>query len=125
MAHFEILNSNPAVFFTEKEWEVILHRLEVPDAICEAIEMDYELVSQTCDWFINRRQETGLLHPTDLIPTQKQVIANCVESSTYFALAYTEVSGETSKLGGLTRVCNSVERKVSHLVGRTVELPRR
>lgn len=70
--------------FTSKEWEIIKHRLEVPDAISECLGEEghnTQLVWENCDILLMTK---GKITFEDLLPLEKEIIIDCCEGSTFF-----------------------------------------
>jgi len=104
--------------FNKLEWEILLHRLEMPDAIADC------LTSETPDSFdevlseieaislINHEIETGTFEHT--------IIKECAEGSTYFCNILDSVAvGEITKAEHKARLraMKSLEKKLN------VEIP--
>ena len=108
--------------FTEKEWEVIKHRLEVPDALYEALFMDrydsfYKYVSyqdtcKACDF---------LLSTNGNVPGLKEnipylILKDCIEGSTFFpSMSWADTLGKKGDEKKIRKqwasVANSIENK--------------
>ena len=108
--------------FTEKEWEVIKHRLEVPDALYEALFMDsydswrqyvsYEDTSKACDFLLS----TGGNIPDLKENISYYILKDCIEGSTFFpSMGWADELGEKGDEKKLRRkwngVANSIEKK--------------
>ncbi len=132
--NIELKINNSVLFFTEKEWDIIRHRLEVPDAIVEAmtdcpadepVEFTREEIYAAVDEMM--ALETRLHDRENLSDCFKAVLVDCCDGSTYLSVARSAVDcGDMtrSKLAGLTRVANSLEAKVEQLTGCRVRIPR-
>ena len=111
-------------FFTKSEWRILEHRLEVPDAIADAIsdsdEYDYEEVFSRAEKLL--RGSIKNFNSLDLA-----ILRDCCEGSTFFCNAEDAVAlGEISKgdLLASYRAAISLENKVGALIGSRVLIPR-
>jgi len=64
--------------FTKKEWEIIKHRLEVPDAIADALGYDHDPPVE----HLLRIGPNKEFTPTE---EQLEILQECCEGSTFFA----------------------------------------
>ena len=108
--------------FTEKEWEVIKHRLEVPDALYEAIFMDSndpvykrvirEDVENICEYLLSTNGNIPNLGTY----LESEVLKDAIEGSTFFpSMSWADELGERGDEEKLRRkwngVANSIEKK--------------
>jgi len=111
---------------TEMEQRILNHRLEVPDAIADAIEAgEDDEVGAVCDKLIAGDLDGANAIDADLT---KYVLADAVEGSTYLACADGALSGgETTpqKYGAECRVGRSLAKKISAYVGQALRIPER
>ena len=64
--------------FNKTEWQILNHRLEVDDALSEALGIDPDLARQVCKGLLNNHND---IDPT---PLQLEILRDCVEGSTFF-----------------------------------------
>jgi len=111
---------------TAAETEMLNHRLEMPDCICDALEeSDFDLddIAAAAEHLLDGDYPAANAYGDAIIAA---VLGNAVENSTYLATADgAETCGEITKAKylGLCRVGRSLAAKVSHAIGRTVRIP--
>lgn len=71
--------------FTKTQWELILHRLEISDAVAEVLSDsdigEYETIKERAEFLIEHKpNEIEELQPLDLF-----ILRECCEGSTFFA----------------------------------------
>ncbi len=108
---------------TKLETEILLHRLEVPDCLAEALDEDPDEVALICCQLRTAVSdleahfaEDRSIHPF----LARAILADCVEGSTFVA---TMESGMESsrKISAAVRAMESLAVKVGQLVGRVLE----
>jgi hypothetical protein len=92
-------------FFTPGEAQIIDHRLEVPDALAEALELDSDYVYDVCLNFETQLKAGFLEYKTE---NEKAIFEDCIEGSTVFG-NYDYM--EPAEKGALNRAVNSIEKK--------------
>ncbi len=118
------------IAFTQSEIDILDHRLQVPDAIADALESDFphtgdvqDLVRQLCHYVkIDRAIEAVALPELE-----KAILADALEGSTFFASSEDALAlGEISRgqLLNWHNAANSLEQKISNLLGRNIHIPR-
>ncbi len=107
----------------DEQVDMLVHRLEVPDAICDTLESDWELTMAACDrmrkYILNHR---CLPDPEALTQLDKDILQDAVEGSTWFAAIYAQ--GTKHKVLKAIVDVQHVEKLVGKLVGRKVTCPR-
>lgn len=100
---------------TPLEREILNHRLEVPDAIADALmdNDDYSLNEEDIENAINKLYRGGDAE-TDI---EKLVLWDCVDGSTYGARS-DEITHQ--KQAAIDRAGDSLARKVSAVIGKDV-----
>lgn len=108
---------------SDQQVDMLVHRLEVPDAICDALDADYEVVFAACDrmrkYILNYRM---LPDAEALNHMDKAVLGEAVEGSTWFG-----ASLQSSSRMEVTKAMFDVKRVesfVSEVIGRNVKAPR-
>ena len=99
--------------FTKSEWEILLHRLEMPDAIAECLTSNEP---ELFDEFLKRIESISLVNHEIKVGTfEHTVIKECAEGSTYFCNILDAVAiGEITKVKqtSMNRARKSLERKL-------------
>lgn len=96
------------------EREILDHRLEVPDAIADAIERDFDVVDESC-----RHLRYDTIHWV-IRPIDRLVLEDAVSGSTYAAAASQgshQLQSETRRSGP------NLAKKISKLIGKDVDFP--
>ena len=104
---------------TKTEFEILAHRLEVPDALADCLEQfDKDIIFEQSKFLL----KNGLSIELDnLNEVQKAILIDCCEGSTFFADCNDAVaSGELSKgkLLSWFRAAESLEKKLGCFVTR-------
>ena len=102
---------------TATEREIIVHRLEVPDAIADVLGEEYDpgAVADAID-----RLSAGADATSDV---ERAVLAECVAGSTYYAAAVSDETLSPQKLDAILRVGRALARKVGDYTGQAVRFP--
>ena len=104
---------------TPLESEILRHRLECPDGIADALEMDFNLAHEVCKSLL----ESGFLATLGggASSVIHAVLADAVEGSTYYGASKHNDSDQ--KLAAISRAGNSLAAKIGKLVGRELSYP--
>ena len=114
---------------TKLERDILNHRLEVPDAICEALNADTtedlerwhpDDVDDVCECFLNGEFQKGF-DVSEMLA--KEVLVDAVEGSTYFGAAIADQSDQ--KKAAIAKAGKSLADKVDFIVERDepIEFP--
>lgn len=114
---------------TPKELECLMDRLCQPDIIAEVLSDDvedeqaqadrYQEVFDAAESLWNTVDQSGEL-PETVTPIEADILQDAVDGSTYAASVEDH---RTQALSAAIRVGDSLARKVSALIGRTVHFP--
>lgn len=91
--------------FTPGESVIIEHRLGVPDALAECLELNYEYVHDVCLKFEKQLKKGYLEYETHY---EKIIFEDCIEGSTVFG---NHESMTSAQKAALNRMTNSIEKK--------------
>lgn len=114
---------------TKLEMEILRHRLEVPDAICDAlcdVEPSYPYEGSLGDEIdsITRRVTAG--HWGGLSECEKDILEDCIDGSTFLAV-HLDMANDgvisRQKFQSVERAINSLGEKASSLIGRRIRVP--
>lgn len=107
---------------THLQREILNHRLEVPDAIHDALDSEEQIdrddVAACCQMLEDGRFEEALGRWPKLAPA---VLADAVEGSTYWACAEQERS--RLQLANVERSGSALAKSIGNLIGRELEWP--
>jgi len=104
--------------FTKLEWDIIIHRLEVPDSIYEALEdHSYEDVSTICELLISKKIKEAFDYNFEIA---KEVLIDALEGSTYYACSC-DLSHQ--KRHAIYQAGSNALNKLGKLFGVDVEYP--
>ena len=127
--------SAKAMKLTPTENEILLHRLAVPDALADTLtdcaegespalpDVSREYVEQVAAELHEAMQARAFI-PSVLTPTERAILADCVEGSTFFGNIEDAVAlGEVSKSKAARQVAamESLAEKIGRLIGRQVK----
>jgi len=110
------------VWLTKLEADILLHRLEVPDAIADAMdrlepETEYEAVALACER-LAKQLRSGYVEPHDKL--ERAVLEDAFVGSTYVACmeeAYHDGQLSAQKLGKIKRAYERLGDKLAAEVG--------
>tara|TARA_R110000803_G_scaffold210718_1_gene283370 strand:+ start:6821 stop:7159 length:339 start_codon:yes stop_codon:yes gene_type:complete len=95
--------------------KILDHRLEVPDALAEAIGLDAdEFISEVCANLIVGNYLSAMLENP---ATVRALLVDCVEGSTYWAASQGWGDATDLQLANITRAGQALARKVSKFTG--------
>jgi hypothetical protein len=115
--------------FTAKEQDMLKHRLECDDALAETLELDPVSTYERCK--VLRERIAGDMRVSALDDTDRALLADCIEGSTYAAGLRDEAAlqhpnddrARAAFENGVLRVMRAAARKVSELLGREITAP--
>lgn len=104
------------------EADAIIHRLEVPDCIADALEGDFdaEAISDAAETLL-KRAESGSVWCDTVV--EREVLIDSVEGSTWVACAYGDATPD--EMRKIMRVAKSVEKKLERYLSRSISFPTR
>jgi hypothetical protein len=100
---------------TAMETNILHHRLEVPDAICDVLDGQWDLdaIEICCDELI-KGNFTRMMRDDPVLC--EAVLRDAVEGSTYWACCYSDCQSKL-QLANVARACESLARKVGDFLG--------
>jgi hypothetical protein len=114
------------ILLTALEREFLLHRLEVFDAIADALEEQFDRLL-TEEVAINLEREARLNHRVTITnEVERAVLIDAIEGSTFLGATFeaTEAQpGAVQRYGILSRAANGLAKKVAAQLGIEVQLP--
>ena len=114
--------------FTPHEAKIIKHRLEVPDALADALEADFgnDDVADAAIWLRVRLDMRNAIDFDALTKVERAVLVDSLEGSTYFCgLDDAVILGELTPqaAGAVERAASGIESKF-RAIGIRVSIPR-
>lgn len=105
---------------TRSEFAAVCHRLDVPDALADALEETHDRsIVEAVAGALRRGDLTLALRVSDA--ATRDVLIDCIEGTTYAAAA-THTFDQTVHARSM-RTLNGAARKIGAFVGRAIEVP--
>lgn len=112
---------------TKLESEILIHRLEVPDSIIDALTDEKDVaedcvdaITGSCSRLLDHITAKGEI-PSELSQVDKDVLLDCVDGSTYLGCVLTEASKQ--KQAAIYRAGCCLADKIRELTGVEVAFP--